>query len=167
MSVDQHNAAVGPQDRATVRIAPPLYFAVGIVAGVVFDRWGVPAPSLISNLLLQIALGVVVAAIGVACAALAIAHFKRTGQDPAPWTSTPALIHVGIYRHTRNPMYIGLTLLHLGIGIGLDNLWIVLLAAPAAICVHYFAVLREEAYLELKFGAAYLSYKSSVRRWLV
>ena len=100
---------------------------------------------------------------------LAVAAFKlfrKTGQEPDPWQPTPEIITDGVYRYTRNPMYLGMTMMQAAIGIGFMNVWILLLI-PLSCTIIYFAVIRfEEAYLERKFGDVYLKYKASVRRWL-
>ncbi|HEY1586248.1 MAG TPA: isoprenylcysteine carboxylmethyltransferase family protein, partial [Polyangia bacterium] len=92
--------------------------------------------------------------------------FVTSGQDPKPWMPSPSLVVRGPYRFTRNPMYVGMTLLQVGIGFLHGNLWIVLLAPALLLTVHYTAVLREEAYLEEKFGDAYRAFKRRVRRYL-
>lgn len=92
--------------------------------------------------------------------------FKRTGQNPVPWTPSPELILEGPYRFTRNPMYLGLTLFQVGIGFAINNLWISLFAAPALLVVHFIAVLPEERYLTEKFGESYKAYLVKVRRYL-
>ncbi len=63
-------------------------------------------------------------------------------------------------------MYVAGALLQSAIGIGLGNLWILLLVPLACVGVQITAIRHEEAYLERKFGDAYLDYKKSVRRWL-
>ena len=83
-----------------------------------------------------------------------------------PWTPTPETVFRDPYRLSRNPMYVGLCALQTGLGVGLGLWWIVILALPALIVVHFIAVRPEEAYLESKFREGYLSYKSSVRRYL-
>jgi len=65
----------------------------------------------------------------------------------------------------RNPMYIGLLLLTGGIGIALASDWTLVLLVPTALILHYGVVLREERYLEAKFGDAYRRYKAKVPRW--
>ena len=87
-------------------------------------------------------------------------------QDPKPWEPTPEIISAGVYRFTRNPMYVGMALLQTGIGLALVSAWIIALAPVVLAVVYVTAVRHEEAYLEEKFGAAYLNYKSSVRRWI-
>jgi protein-S-isoprenylcysteine O-methyltransferase Ste14 len=106
------------------------------------------------------------AALGLVLLAGALGLFRRTGQDPKPWKSTPEIIATGVYRFTRNPMYLGMALLQAAIGVGWANGWILALV-PAVLAVVYATAIRhEEAYLERKFGDAYLHYKRSVRRWI-
>jgi protein-S-isoprenylcysteine O-methyltransferase Ste14 len=104
--------------------------------------------------------------LGVAIGGNALHHFRRTGQDPKPWESTPEIISTGIYRFTRNPMYVGMALMQIGIGIGLGNGWIIALVPPVLVVIYMIAIRHEEAYLERKFGDTYARYKASVRRWL-
>ncbi len=63
-------------------------------------------------------------------------------------------------------MYLSVAVVQAGIGLAVGNLWIVALVPPSLIAVHFLAVVREEAYLEEKFGETYVEFKSSVRRWV-
>jgi protein-S-isoprenylcysteine O-methyltransferase Ste14 len=72
----------------------------------------------------------------------------------------------GIYRHTRNPMYLGMTMIQLGIGAVLGNVWIMALSIASLTIVHLTAVRPEEEYLTERFGDAYVQYKKRVRRFL-
>lgn len=152
------------RDGAAVRLPPPLVYGIALLLGAVIQA--------LAPWRLGLALGArtgaaaLVAGLGVALVAAAIGLFRRSGQDPKPWESTPAIISSGIYRFTRNPMYVGMALLQAGIGIGFGNLWIVALVPPVLAVVYWTAIRHEEAYLERKFGDAYRSYKASVRRWL-
>jgi protein-S-isoprenylcysteine O-methyltransferase Ste14 len=92
--------------------------------------------------------------------------FRKSGQDPAPWQPTPELVFAGPYRFTRNPMYVGMTLLTVGLGAAFATLWALPLALVALGAVHVSAVLPEERYLAAKFGAPYLDYQARVRRYL-
>ena len=115
---------------------------------------------------LRVAAGVLVLACGVSLVVSARIFFQRTGQNPIPWKPTPELIFAGPYRFTRNPMYLGVTLFVVGLGLTLNNLWISLFAAPALLVVHFIAVLPEERYLAEKFGESYRSFLAQVRRYL-
>ena len=92
--------------------------------------------------------------------------FRRSGQHPAPWTNTPKIVTSVVYQISRNPMYVGMALIQLGIGIGLSNGWIVAFVPLVLVLVYLSAGRHEEAYLEDKFGEAYLGYKRKVRRWI-
>jgi len=111
-------------------------------------------------------IGALMAGAGVWLVLAARGGFVRTGQHPAPWKPTPELLVEGIYGHTRNPMYIGITLFQLGLGIGLGNGWIAALAPLGLAIVHVLAVRPEEAYLQEKFGESYVRYTEAVRRYL-
>ncbi|MEM8933344.1 MAG: isoprenylcysteine carboxylmethyltransferase family protein, partial [Acidobacteriota bacterium] len=86
-------------------------------------------------------------------------------QNPEPWKPTPELIVEGVYRWTRNPMYLGMSLIQIGIGLALDNGWIVLLVLATSSSVARIAILPEERYLGEKFGDSYRAYQQRVDRW--
>ncbi|HUQ87092.1 MAG TPA: isoprenylcysteine carboxylmethyltransferase family protein [Vicinamibacterales bacterium] len=150
---------------ARVRFPPPLVFVAGLLAGVAIDRFVAAAPVPIDRSI-RIAAGVIVALLGVALLVSSRLHFVRTGQSVIPWTPTPELIFQGPYRFTRNPMYVGMTLLLIGLGVAFNNLWMSAFALPALLVVHMIAVLPEEKYLSEKFGDGYRTYLARVRRYL-
>ena len=91
---------------------------------------------------------------------------KAAGTNVSPHNPTLAIVKCGPYRFTRNPLYVSLCLLQLGISLRLND-WIALsLTLVLFGMLHYGVVLREEIYLERKFGEEYLAYKRSVRRWI-
>ena len=152
------------KDGADVVILPPLLFVILIGLGEFLHAM---APlAFASRFGPRVAIGAVVMAAGVPLMLGAFSLFKRTGQDANPRTATPSITRDGPYRFTRNPMYIAGGLLQLGLGIVRGNGWIVLLLIPGFLVMSYGVILREEAYLERKFGEDYLAYKRSVRRWL-
>lgn len=152
-------------DGAKVRFPPPLVALLSVLLGVALS-YQFPIASIPLGFGARIALGVVFVVAGLAAAITARLHFIRTGQSVIPWKPTPELIFQGPYRFTRNPMYVGLTLMQIGIGIALDNLWIVVLAAVTLAVIHVIAVRPEEAYLTQKFGDSYRQYLTRVRRYI-
>jgi protein-S-isoprenylcysteine O-methyltransferase Ste14 len=150
---------------ARVGFPPPLVFLGLLAVGLVLQRWAWP-------LLLPLAFGarvpagIVLAVAGAALILSARLLFLRTGQHPAPWRPSPELLVRGVYAYTRNPMYLGLTLVQLGLGVALGNGWVAALAPGGLLIVHFLAVRPEETYLTEKFGARYLGYTASVRRYL-
>lgn len=155
----------GTQGGARVRVPPPAVFLVGIGAGLATDRWLSPLRLPLGLATRLVAGGLVIAA-GLVLGLWAIGFFRRTGQDPAPWKPSPTLILHGPYTFTRNPMYVGMTALTLGVGLCTASLWILLLAPLALLVVHVTAVRPEERYLLARFGADYERFRASTRRYL-
>ena len=153
------------RDGAAVRFPPPFVYLGAVVVGGLLHVFVFALPVDLP-LALRMGLGVATALFGVALVAAAIGLFRRTGQDPKPWESTPEIISTGIYRFTRNPMYVGMALLQASIGITWGNGWILALVPVVLVTIYTIAIRHEEAYLERKFGSTYLDYKHSVRRWL-
>jgi protein-S-isoprenylcysteine O-methyltransferase Ste14 len=149
---------------ANVHIPPPLVFIGVIVLGALL-QYAIAPIQFPGDAWIRI-VGVIIVVAGLALIFSALAIFKRTDQDPKPWTPSPELIEKGPYRWTRNPMYVGLTCILVGLGLALNNLWFSLLAAVALLVVHFIAVLPEEKYLKEKFGSSYEEYRTRVRRYL-
>jgi protein-S-isoprenylcysteine O-methyltransferase Ste14 len=149
---------------ANVRFPPPLAFLAGVLLGVAF-QYVIPAPVPVSRAIGAV-IGLCILTAGVGFIASARMLFQRTGQSPIPWKPSPSLIVKGPYRFTRNPMYVGITLVEIGLGLAFNNLWISLFAVPALLTVHVIAVLPEEQYLSEKFGESYKAYLARVRRYL-
>jgi protein-S-isoprenylcysteine O-methyltransferase Ste14 len=91
---------------------------------------------------------------------------RRAGSNVDPYKPVTAVVTGGPYRFTRNPMYLGFTLMYVGIS-ALANALLPLLLLPAILQLMKRGVIeREERYLERKFGEEYLQFKESVRRWI-
>ena len=149
---------------ARVRLPPPLVFVAFILAGVGL-RFVVEPPPLPFSRTVQVVFGALLALFAMALGVTAVGLFRRSDQNPKPWTPKTKLLLQGPYRFTRNPMYVSMIVLQFGIGWLLGNVWVVYAALFAWLVVHYTAVLPEEAYLEEKFGDAYREYKKKVRRY--
>ena len=149
----------GQTDSPRVFVPPPLIFASSVAAGLAIDmhlhEFGVP--QVFAILLLVAALGLIGAALNL---------FWRRRTRPEPWQPASALVVTGIYRFTRNPMYLGMTILSLSVAIFCQSLGAVFLSLVAAALIDRFVIRREEAYLQRRFGGEYRSYKQQVRRWL-
>ena len=80
---------------------------------------------------------------------------------------TPAgILTTGPYAFSRNPMYVGWTLINLGIALVANNLWILLSLPVVIFYTHKFVILKEEQFLEEQFGDQYRLYKNAVRRYV-
>jgi len=111
--------------------------------------------------------------IGPAIVALAFAIFfwaastMLRGHTSIPTnTPTDAIVTGGPFRFSRNPIYLSMVLLQIGVGVWTKSLWFFVLAAISGALLTWGVILREEQYLEQKFSNGYLSYKSRVRRWI-
>lgn len=149
---------------ADVHFPPPLVFVGFALLGLILHYVVGPIPVSLGywNGIAGIALLIASFAMVVS----AVVEFQRTGQDPKPWLPTPELVIRGVYHLTRNPMYVGLTGLQLGLGLLLGYLWISVLAPVALLVVHRIAVVVEEKYLRAKFGQSFTDYCRQVRRYL-
>jgi protein-S-isoprenylcysteine O-methyltransferase Ste14 len=113
---------------------------------------------------LAVGIGLVVAAPSLLIWALLV--MKAAGTNVHPNQPALTIVRNGPYRFTRNPMYLALCILQLGLGFILND-WIALvLLIPLALVLHYGVILREEVYLEAKFGETYRALKREVRRWI-
>ena len=153
------------KDGAAVRIPPPLVYLGAVIAGVLMHAFVAPLPVGLP-IVARIVVATAAAVSSLVFMGLAIKLFRRSGQDPKPWATTPEIISTGVYRVTRNPMYVGMALLQIAIGVGLANWWVIIAVPVVLVVVYLTAIRHEEAYLERKFGRAYSDYKESVRRWL-
>lgn len=145
------------------RMPPPLPCLIAVLVGAGLDWW---LPWSIGPRPFTIAAGVVVFAAMVWLATATGFAFRRHATPIDPVHETTAIIDTGPFRFTRNPAYVAACLLQAAIGCFLDNAWILVFIIPAIIVIQQLVVLREEAYLEAKFGEAYLRYKTKVRRWI-
>jgi protein-S-isoprenylcysteine O-methyltransferase Ste14 len=156
----------GATDNAGVIAPPPLIALATVALGLLID-WLFPVPVL--QVLLdwptRLVIGGVLVAAGLALGIAGFSFFRRAGTNANPWLPAVHLATGGIYQWVRNPMYVGFALLVAGIGIALDSVWTLVLMIPAALVIHYGVVLREERYLEAKFGDAYRRYRQAVPRY--
>ena len=148
-----------------VLILPRFLYLGFLVAGAGLQvLW--PAALVSTSFPLRVGLGVAVGLLGALIALSGRLQLRRAGTEPPPNRPATALVVDGPYRYTRNPLYLGMTLLYAGIALGANSAWILGLLVPLLIVLHYGVIFREEAYLERKFGDAYRAYKATVRRWL-
>ena len=91
---------------------------------------------------------------------------QAAGTNVDPHRPAMVLVENGPFRFSRNPLYIALTLLFLGLSLVVDTWWGIVLLFPVLIIMHWGVILREERYLDQKFGASYRQYCTRVRRYL-
>lgn len=109
--------------------------------------------------------GIVIVMLAFAIGGLALREMRRARTTFHPGRSATALVQSGVFSRTRNPMYLSLALVILGLAIGTANPWMAVMAPLFMIYLQERVVRREEAYLGARFGEAYAAYRKRVRRW--
>lgn len=154
-----------PKDHPGVIAPPPFIFAAFLLAGWAIDRaMGTPVLPVDAMARKVLAVALIIGGLGIEFWAAGL--FQKAGTNVVPYKPATALVTDGPFRFSRNPMYVGFLFTYLGLALGLNAPVAVVLALPCMLVLTWGVVLREERYLEGKFGRAYLDYKSRVRRWL-
>ncbi len=157
---------ISEADRSGVRLFPPLVFAVAMgMAFLIQRRFPLPVAGAEYAPTLRM-VGVVFILDAIALAIWAIATFRRIGTTPNPAGGSTALALGGPYRISRNPMYLGLCVLQVGIGLAANVLWPLILLPLFVLLMRQAVIVPEERYLEAKFGEPYRAYKARVQRWI-
>lgn len=153
------------EDNPGVRFPPPFVFLGFVLLGPLLDRLLGLAPIALPRLLVGTAALLFLGG-GLALALTAIRRFGVAGTRVEPWAPSSAIVQDGVYRFTRNPMYVGMAPLAVGLALLVRSPGALLLVPLAVLSIDRFVIPREEAYLERRFGDSYREYRSRVRRWL-
>ncbi len=150
-------------ESANVYVPPPLYYVTGLIGGFLIG-FLFPVPSLPSQITTILGSGFIAFALALGFSAIHV--FRRAHTTVLPHRPSTAIVVAGPFRYSRNPMYIGQSLLYIGIAVLTQWLWALILLPIVLVLIDKIVIAREEAYLEQRFGAEYLRYKTQVRRWL-
>jgi protein-S-isoprenylcysteine O-methyltransferase Ste14 len=145
---------------------PPLPLAVGFgVLMWALDRW---LPMQTDRSMVRITIALAVFALAVSIVVTAVVGFRRarTTVDPFHPETASAIVTTGIYRFTRNPMYLGFLLALAGWAVFLGNVASALMPLIFIAYMNRFQISPEERALRARFGVPYETYLASVRRWL-
>lgn len=149
-------------DTAGIPIRPPVIYAAALVVMLML-RWLRPLPILARGGLWP---GMALVVLGVGILLWARRTLLAGGTNVDPMLPTTAIVAAGPYRFSRNPLYVGLAVVYLGLTLALDTWWGIVLLALVLIVMHQGVIQREERYLERKFGDGYRQYRAAVRRYL-
>jgi protein-S-isoprenylcysteine O-methyltransferase Ste14 len=151
------------RDVAGVPVAPPLIYLAGLgVGGLAELVRSTAGPSWPVSVTIAV-LG------GLAWLYLdgsATSRFMRAGTPVIPFKPSTALVVDGPYRFSRNPIYLGMAALYVGLAFLLGWMLALILLPVVLVAVDRLVIAREEPYLERKFGQDYVEYKGRVRRWI-
>ena len=155
-----------PQDRPNHIPWPPIIYLATVIVGLI-AQVNYPLPWVLGwqATVLQY-LGAILGIGAIAIDLIAVQTFSDHKTSILPHRGASNLITSGPFAWSRNPIYVGNTLLVLGAGLFFGKWWLVILAPVAALITQKLAIEREEKHLAEKFGSAWEAYKSKVRRWI-
>jgi protein-S-isoprenylcysteine O-methyltransferase Ste14 len=154
---------VAASDNSGVKFPPPLLYLLGLLAGWWLQRVH-PLPTLPKNVALGGGILLIVA--GLAVARAGVRAVWKAKSSIVPIRPTTAIATDGPYALTRNPMYLGLVFIYIGIAFLIHSAWALLLLPLVVVGIDRLVIAKEERYLAGKFGDSYISYCSRVRRWI-
>jgi len=148
-----------------LKIPPPL-----IALFLAILMWFTPAlpgsAAIPSSLRIGLALALFGLGLGIAVSGVVAFRRARTTLNPTKASSASALVKSGVFRFTRNPMYLGLLLELFAWTVFLSNPMTLLFLPVYVLYINRFQIVPEERVLTSLFGTEYSAYKKSVRRWL-
>jgi protein-S-isoprenylcysteine O-methyltransferase Ste14 len=148
-----------------VYIPPPLIYAAIFFLSIMLEKVFPLAVSFFSTRTAAV-LGYLFVIFGLICSSPALLKFLRSNNTLVPFKPASSLQTDGIYAFTRNPMYLGLLSLYIGIAFFAGNWWTLMLIPLIVIVITFYVIKREEKYLLDAFGHDYTAYKGKVRRWI-
>jgi len=143
---------------------PPLLLVLILAITMLVLDWALPLFRVLQPSIAY--MGVVPAALGVLIVLISAGLFRLRKTTVNPFGEPAVMVQDGLYRYSRNPMYLGMLLALIGVGLWLGNI-LALLLAPAFIAImSRWYIVREEQLLEDQFGDVYRAYRNRVRRWV-
>lgn len=144
-------------------IPPPFYYILALLSGMGLD-YLYPVGMELSGLSLYLGWSLIVLSLVIVISAMV--QFKRADTPFDVRQGASALVTNGVMTLSRNPGYLALSLLYLGLAILLSNTWMLYFVVPVLLVMDRYVIRREEMHLEQLFGGEYLAYKARVRRWI-
>ncbi|MDP4211288.1 MAG: isoprenylcysteine carboxylmethyltransferase family protein [Bacteroidota bacterium] len=148
-----------------VFIPPPLFYVSLFLFSLLLQRYYPVSRGFFQTSIAHLG-GSVIIAFGLMTTAPALRQFFKTKNTLITVKPATSLQTNGIYSVSRNPMYLGLLFVYLGVALIFGNWWTIILLPLLFVLINYFIILQEEKYLLKAFGASYSDYKKKVRRWL-
>lgn len=149
-------------NHSRVLLPPPLLY-VGVLILVLVLDWAWPVAVL--SEFVSAWVGSVLLVVGLALNLWGAITMKKARTPINPYRPVADVVATGPFRLTRNPLYVGLDLMFLGITLLINSVWGLLVLVPLLVVMHYGVILREERYLESRFGEEYREYCRSVGRY--
>ena len=163
--VKKPKAGKDDQDHPRIAAHPPVFFGIVLVAGFLLHKL-FPLSILSNPGAVSRTFAGLLFVISLVVMASTTRLMIRKKTDPRPDRPTTTIVTEGFFRYSRNPLYLSLLVVFAGISVYTNSLWLLLLLPVLLIALERGCVVREEEYLEGKFGEDYLRYKDNVRRWI-
>ncbi len=143
-------------------VPPPILYVGATILGVILNFF--IAITFLPGVLAWI-VGPLFVVVGIPIIISAFGSLIRGKTPLDPGLPTATIVKDGVYRFTRNPIYLSFTLIYVGVAFTFNLIWALALLVAVLIAIDLGQIRREEKYLERKFGEEYLRYKKTVRRW--
>jgi protein-S-isoprenylcysteine O-methyltransferase Ste14 len=153
-------------DRVRAAALPPIILAGTLAIGFLLDFVWPLAFSPALQRPYAVALGIALMLFAFAIAFAAVRELNAFGTPVDIRKPVTELVTSGPFHISRNPIYLGMVLLSVGVAFVADSIWILIVTIALVLILKKGVIEAEEAYLERKFGTSYLDYKSRVRRWI-
>lgn len=152
-------------DHPGVYVAPPLFYVAIFFISIFIQRQFPLSESLFRSKIGFVA-GIIFVLTALTILLPALIKFFQTKNTLITIKPANSLQTSGIYSISRNPMYLGLVVLYMGIGCFKGNAWSFILVPLLVLIITHFVIRKEEAYLIRTFGGDYVEYQRKVKRWI-
>jgi protein-S-isoprenylcysteine O-methyltransferase Ste14 len=155
-----------PETSLKIIAPPPVLYLGTLLCGVLLHVvrpgiWWSPEWHLITG-----STGAILFMVSIVFARWAFLSFRKAGTSANPGTPATALCSDGAFALSRNPVYLAMSGIYLGLSLMINSWYLPVLLIPLLIGMHWGVILPEERYLSSVFGKSYAAYRAKVRRWL-
>ena len=150
---------------AQVWFFPPYLVFLGLIISFLLE-FLVYRNQLFDNSIIFRFLGIILTIAAILLFVKSVRIFNLRKEKIHPRSISTQIFKDGPFQFSRNPIYLAMFVLLIGVGLTLNSFWFLYSGLVVAIMIHYGVIIPEENYLEKEFGKDYLKYKKTVRRWL-
>ena len=150
---------------AQVWFFPPYLVFLGLIISFLLE-FLVYRNQIFDNSIIFRFLGIILTIAAILLFIKSVRIFNLRKEKIHPRSISTQIFKDGPFQFSRNPIYLAMFVLLIGVGLTLNSFWFLYSGLVVAIMIHYGVIIPEENYLEKEFGKDYLEYKKTVRRWL-
>jgi len=150
---------------AQVWFFPPYLVFLGLIISFLLE-FLVYRNQIFDNSIIFRFLGIILTIAAILLFVKSVRIFNLRKEKIHPRSISTQIFKDGPFQFSRNPIYLAMFVLLIGVGLTLNSFWFLYSGLVVAIMIHYGVIIPEENYLEKEFGKDYLEYKKTVRRWI-